>query len=159
MIRGGSRGWSVDRFMQPDETDRSSSAGARASIPGSKPVDDPRIYLAAERTFLAWVRTSVALMGFGFLIARFAFWIREYAAVEGGAPTAPTHSSISPWLGFGMVVVGVYVCVTAAIRHREYVRALKDGITNPPLNLTSSLSIAGILALVGLAMAVQILLV
>ena len=42
------------------------------------PIDDPRIYLAAERTFLAWIRTSVSLMGFGFLIARFALFIREY---------------------------------------------------------------------------------
>lgn len=144
--------------MQSGEMDRPSSAGARPSQPASKPVDDPRIYLAAERTFLAWVRTSVALMGFGFLIARFAFWIREYAALEGGATKSISHPSISPWLGFGMVVVGVYVCVTAAIRHREYVRALKDGVTNPPLNLKSSLSVAAILALVGLAMAVQILL-
>ena len=36
------------------------------------PIDDPRVYLAAERTFLAWIRTSVSLMGFGFVIARFA---------------------------------------------------------------------------------------
>ncbi|MGP0064899.1 MAG: YidH family protein [Isosphaeraceae bacterium] len=144
--------------MQPDETGGPGSAGDRPSMPGSKPIDDPRIFLAAERTFLAWVRTSIALMGFGFLIARFAFWIREYAAVEGGATSIVTHPAVSPWLGFGMVVVGVYVCVTAAIRHREYVRALKSGVANPPLNLNSSLTVAAILALVGLAMAVQILL-
>ena len=47
------------------------------------PIDDPRIYLAAERTFLSWIRTSVSLMGFGFLIARFALFIREYGLTSG----------------------------------------------------------------------------
>jgi putative membrane protein len=120
-----------------------------------RPVDDPRVYLAAERTFLAWVRTSVALMGFGFLIARFAFWIREYALVEAGKPV--TRPAVSPWLGFGMVIVGVFVCVMAAGRHRDYVHALKNGVPNPPLDVRAALLVAGILALVGLAMAVQIL--
>jgi hypothetical protein len=57
-----------------------------------------------------------------------------------------------------MVVVGVLVCVMAAIRHNDYVRALQSGIVNPPLNIRWSLSVAAILALVGLAMAIQILL-
>ena len=51
----------------------------------SNRVDDPRVYLAAERTFLAWIRTSVSLMGFGFLIARFALFLREYG-LDGRRP-------------------------------------------------------------------------
>ena len=45
----------------------------------SRPIDDPRVYLASERTFLAWIRTSISLMGFGFVIARFALWTREFS--------------------------------------------------------------------------------
>jgi putative membrane protein len=139
--------------MQRHEHDDAPSVGTTEPAPGPRPVDDPRIYLAAERTFLAWVRTSVALMGFGFLIARFAFWIREYAAESGQVTTRP---SVSPWLGFGMVVVGVFVCVMAAARHRDYIHSLQAGVGNPPLDLRAALIVAAILALVGLAMAVQI---
>jgi putative membrane protein len=37
---------------------------------------DPRAYLAEDRTFLAWIRTSIALMGFGFVVARFCLFLR-----------------------------------------------------------------------------------
>jgi hypothetical protein len=40
---------------------------------------DPRIYMAAERTFLAWIRTGIAFMGFGFVVARFGLFLREIA--------------------------------------------------------------------------------
>ncbi len=144
--------------MHPNETEPIPTAVGRAPLTIPIPVNDPRVYLAAERTFLAWVRTSVALMGFGFLIARFAFLLREYAGMQGAVLKHPNRPAVSPWLGFGMVVVGVIVLVTATIRHRDYVRALDRGVVNPPLGIGTSLSIATILALVGLAMAVQILL-
>jgi putative membrane protein len=143
--------------MQSSEVESTRSTAERASRATPAPVDDPRVYLAAERTFLAWVRTSVALMGFGFLIARFVFWLREYAELQGVTPRPRSQPAISPWLGFGMVVVGVSVCVMAAYRHRNYVRALRDGVANPPLDVGTSLGIAAILALVGLVMAIQIL--
>jgi len=53
---------------------------------------DPRVYLAAERTFLAWIRTGLALMGFGFVVARFGLFLRELAAATGGSAVAASDS-------------------------------------------------------------------
>ena len=139
--------------MQLSETVERAETSAPPPTPS--PIDDPRVYLAAERTFLAWVRTSVSLMGFGFLIARLAFWIHEYELAGGLTPA--TQRGVSSWLGFGMVCVGVFVCVMAAVRHRGYVRDLERGVANPPLNIRTSLIVAGILAVVGLAIAIHIL--
>ncbi len=121
---------------------------------GSKPVDDPRVYLAAERTFLAWIRTSISLMGFGFLIARFALFLRAYGLSSGGP--AATNPGLSNTVGVGMVGVGVAVCVLAAVRHRAYIEALKRGVGNPPLDVGKSLVIAAVLAFVGLAIAIHL---
>jgi putative membrane protein len=144
---------SGDRVMPPGKTDRRAETSAVAST--STPVDDPRVYLAAERTFLAWVRTSVSLMGFGFVIARFALWTREYGF--SGTLKSQARPGVSTWLGFGMVSVGVFVCVLAAARHRGYVNALERGVANPPLSIKTSLIVAGTLAVVGMAIAIHIL--
>ncbi len=123
--------------------------------PAAKKVDDPRVYLAAERTFLAWVRTSISLIGFGFLIARFGLTIRESEILS--TPGANRLGVLSPWLGSFMVCFGVGVGIVSSMRHRSYVRALEAGVVNPPLSARSPLIVAGILALVGLSMAVHIL--
>jgi putative membrane protein len=126
------------------------------TVPESRrPVEDPRVYLAAERTFLAWIRTSLALMGFGFLIARFAFLIRDTEFA--GVPVPSGRTPISPWLGFAMVCFGVVVCLVALARHRRYVEALEAGVANPRLDPRAAFVLAGVLTLVGLAMAIHLL--
>jgi uncharacterized membrane protein YidH (DUF202 family) len=51
--------------------------------------EDPRVRFAAERTLLAWIRTGLALMGFGFVVARFGLFLREIAEAH---QATPVHS-------------------------------------------------------------------
>ena len=89
------------------------------------PAMDPRVGLAAERTLLAWVRTGLALMGFGFVVARFGLFLHEIAATR-TSPPAPS-SGLSLWIGGGLVVLGVGVNLAAAVRHVRLLRRLERG--------------------------------
>jgi putative membrane protein len=114
-------------------------------------VVDPRVRLAAERTLLAWIRTGLAMMGFGFVVARFALWLRALPMTATGEPV-PTHH-LSVWFGTALVLLGVATNAIAARRHRRYLHALDAGDTDPNLNASLPITIANLLAAVGIAMA------
>jgi putative membrane protein len=59
-------------------------------------------YLAAERTLLAWIRTGLALMGFGFVLARFALFLQQLHLIQGGLPQE--HSGFSLWSGTALII-------------------------------------------------------
>lgn len=111
---------------------------------------DPRIYFAAERTLLAWVRTGLSLMGFGFVVARFGLFLREMAVANHVEPRG--HSGWSLWMGTSLVALGVVVNVTSALRHQRTIRRLRHGETVWPNPLCLETVIAGMLALFGIAM-------
>jgi putative membrane protein len=82
--------------------------------------NDPRVFFAAERTLLAWVRTGLALMGMGFVVARFALFLRLVAQQE---ITGPSHGP-SKVLGVGLVVLGALGILLAALQHLRFCRGL-----------------------------------
>ena len=113
---------------------------------------DPRIYLAAERTFLAWIRTAVALLAFGFVVARFGVFLRQVALLGGVAPAG--GSGVSLYVGLGLVSTAVVVCIVSAIRHTRYIRAIDAGRFRGSFGSTFAFAVVALLSLVGVTMAV-----
>lgn len=72
-----------------------------------------REHLANERTLLAWVRTAVALMGLGFVVARFGLFLRQLAAERAG-PAEPAH--VSGVIGAALVAASVLITALSAVR-------------------------------------------
>jgi putative membrane protein len=116
---------------------------------------DPRIYMAAERTFLAWIRTGIAFMGFGFVVARFGLFLREIALTNN--MTVAQHSNgFSMPVGVALIVAGILVNLIAAIRHHRYIKALDQGQFRQAYGSAFIFLIAGFLAIIGLAVAIYL---
>lgn len=114
---------------------------------------DAQVQLAAERTLLAWIRTGLALMGFGFVVARFGLFLHELASVRGDSATGHGWSQ---WIGVGLVAMGVWVLIVSALRYRAYSSAIRDGRAAPP-GPNFVLGVAAVLAVIAVTMIVYLL--
>src|SRR6478735_3799290 len=76
----------------------------------------PADHLANERTFLAWLRTSIALMGFGFVIVKFALFIRQISLALGSKVAIPAKG-YSATIGVVMVALGAVMATLAFFRY------------------------------------------
>jgi len=112
--------------------------------------EDPRVPLAAERTFLAWVRTGLALMGFGFVVARFGLFLREWAAVQKLSERTQAAHGDSFVIGIGLVALGVALNVAALVRYRRYLKQLSSGVIPEPKPRLETL-VAVALVVIGVA--------
>ncbi len=98
----------------------------KSQIKTSGPAD----HLANERTFLAWIRTSIALMGFGFVIVKFALFIREisFALGENEMVSGKGYSAV---IGIVMVALGAMMATLAYVRYRHIEKQLNQNAYFP----------------------------
>jgi len=84
---------------------------------------DPRVYFAAERTMLAWLRTGLTIMAFGFVIARFGLFLKilELQMPRG---TSGAHAGLSAILGTALVAAGTLMILAATVQHRSFLATL-----------------------------------
>jgi putative membrane protein len=118
---------------------------------------DPRVYFAAERTFLAWIRTGLGLMGIGFAVSRFGLFLRQVSAPE---PHLPAHSTgLSLWSGVSLVALGVLVNLSAVLRHFQLIHELSSGTWRPGRVSRDAVTLGLLLAAIGIGMAIYLMLV
>jgi uncharacterized protein (DUF302 family)/uncharacterized membrane protein YidH (DUF202 family) len=112
-------------------------------------------YLAAERTLLAWIRTGLALMGFGFVVARFGLFLQQLQIVQ-HASSVQSYG-LSLWFGTALIAAGIAVNLFSGWHHLQLIRRMELGHAARPHTTTLAIAISIFLALLGLGMAIYLL--
>jgi putative membrane protein len=115
-------------------------------------IANPSDHLANERTFLAWIRTSIAIMGFGFVVVKFALFIKQISLVLTTKQTVLPGKGYSTQIGILLVAVGAFMAMYSYLRYRTtekqlMIKAYKPSVL-PALILTVGIVIVGTLLVI-----------
>lgn len=113
-------------------------------------------HAANERTFLAWVRTAIAIMAFGFLVEKFDLFLAIADKSLAGRTPSATGQIIGDVAGLLLILLGGAVMVLAAIRFRATARDIDRSETLPGTGTRLDLVLAGLLTLLGGALFVYL---
>ncbi len=116
-----------------------------------------RVHMANERTFLAWIRTSIGIIALGFVVERFAIFMTQLASFftkEGVAPPVHHHGA-SRIFGIALVGIGSLMSLLAYVRFKSTARQIETGEYRPSPALDLALTL--VVFIVGLFLAVYLL--
>jgi putative membrane protein len=109
-------------------------------------------HAANERTFLAWVRTAIAVMAFGFLVERFDLFLETVAPSLSGRMLSPTGQKFGNFAGLTLIVVGTAMVALAMMRFIRNARDIDSDEQKPGAGSKLDLALASLLILLGLSM-------
>ncbi|HSU50104.1 MAG TPA: DUF202 domain-containing protein [Segetibacter sp.] len=87
---------------------------------------NPSDHLANERTFLAWIRTSIGIMAFGFVVVKFSLFVKQVSLILGKGNVIQNRG-YSAVVGIILVAVGTVTSVLSYLRYRQTAKQLKEG--------------------------------
>ncbi|MDD2462381.1 MAG: DUF202 domain-containing protein [Desulfobulbus sp.] len=109
---------------------------------------DPRVFFAAERTLLAWTRTSLTLMAFGFVVERFGLFLSTLLPRHGEA----MQRGLSFWIGLSFIVLGSLTSAAAVWQYRRLLHTLSPDEIPPGYLSTLGAWTNQIVAFLGIAL-------
>ncbi|MHB1688702.1 MAG: YidH family protein [Ignavibacteriaceae bacterium] len=119
------------------------------------------IHMANERTFLAWMRTSIGIMAFGFVVEKFALFIKQisYYLGKSGLPkpyTSPSYHGYSSTFGIFLVGLGAFMGALAFFRYKKIERQIDEDSYQPSSILSILLTLS--VLLIGIFLVVYLIL-
>jgi putative membrane protein len=109
-------------------------------------------HLANERTFLAWIRTSISVIVFGFVVAKFGITLREFLRMQ---TKAGRESGMSLAIGVGFMAMGIFMALVSLVRYRTTMNRLKADEFQPADTIITALGL--IAAFFGVILAVYLI--
>jgi len=109
-------------------------------------------HAANERTFLAWVRTAIAVIAFGFVVEKFDLFVR-LASASANRPVPAIHSRhLGEAAGLALIVAGLVIVLIATVRFLRTAKQIDAVEMTPGPGTRLDVALAALLVLLGLAL-------
>ncbi len=106
-------------------------------------------HAANERTYLAWVRTAIAVMAFGFLVEKFDLFLAIASHTMGGPPPSELNQAVGDGAGLLLILLGGAMMVVATIRFRRVGRDIDAADARPARGARMDVALVGLLVALG----------
>jgi putative membrane protein len=115
-------------------------------------LNDPRVLFAAERTLMAWNRTSISLMAFGFVIERFGLFL----ALIGRKEITIFQRHISFFVGFSFILLASFLAFYSIRQHRKFLRTIRPAEIPNGYNLYVGMAVNGVIGILGITLCIYL---